>query len=63
MGTLLDRTLKLLEEDTRPLMDLSLATGISIYWLQKMKAGAIPDPSVNRTQHLYEYLSETKLKV
>lgn len=63
MGTLLDKTLKLLEEDERPLMDLSFETGISIYWLQKMKSGTIPDPSVNRTQQLYECLTKTKLKV
>lgn len=63
MGTLLDKTLKLLEKDDRPLMDLSFETGISLYWLQKMKAGSIPDPSVNRTQTLYEHLTNTKLKV
>lgn len=63
MGTLLDKTLELLNKDERPLMELSFETGISIYWLQKMKTGSIPDPSVNKTQDLYEHLSKTKLKV
>lgn len=63
MGTLLDKTLKLLKEDDRTPLELSQDTGLSVYWLQKMKAGAIPDPSVNRTQHLYEYLTSAKLKV
>lgn len=63
MGTLLDKTLDLLEEDSRPLQEISFATGISLYWLQKMKARCIPDPSVNRTQQLFEHLSNTKLKV
>lgn len=63
MGTLLDKTLDLLEEDSRPLQEISFATGISLYWLQKMRVRAIPDPSVNRTQQLFEFLSDTKLKV
>lgn len=63
MGTLLDKTLDLLKEEERPLQDISHDTGISLYWLQKMKTASIPDPSVNRTQELYEYLSNNKLKV
>lgn len=63
MGTLLDKTLDLLQEDPRSLQEVSQETGISLYWLQKMKVRSVPDPSVNRIQDLYEYLSNNKLKV
>jgi hypothetical protein len=45
------------------LFKVAEATGLSYYWVRRMYYGYIPDPSVNRTQALYEYLSNTKLEV
>lgn len=36
-------------------------THISYYWLRKFASGEFRNPSVNRVQYLYEYLSGTKL--
>jgi hypothetical protein len=62
-GTLLQRTNALLYEANQSLMEISRATGLSLYWLQKMKAGTVNSPSVNLVQVLYEYLSGKSLKV
>jgi hypothetical protein len=62
-GTLLQRTTSLLSETNQSLMEISRATGLSIYWLQKMKAGPVDNPSVNLVQTLYEHLAQKTLKV
>ena len=43
------------------LLTIYNATGLSFYWLRKFQAGEIKDPSVNRVQRLYEYLSGKRL--
>ena len=60
-GTLLARTIELLKADTRTLRMVGQATGIPYYWLKKLSAGEISDPSVNRIQQLFEFLSKTKI--
>ena len=60
-GTLLAKTRCLLKD--RELLDVYSATGLSFYWLKKLASGEIRNPSVNRVQFLFEYLSQTKLAV
>jgi hypothetical protein len=62
-GSLLKRTNALLNNSAQSLMEISRATGLSLYWLQKMKAGTVADPSVNSVQILYEHLAQSKLKI
>lgn len=58
---LLDETLRLLHLYKKPLLELSKEADLPLYWLRKLKEGSIRDPSVNRIQKLYEYLSSTTL--
>ena len=60
-GTLLAKTIELLKADKRTLRMVGQATGIPYYWLKKLSAGEIDDPSVNRIQQLYEFLSKKKI--
>lgn len=60
-GTLLITTIKLLKADRRTLRIVGHATGIPYYWLKKLSAGEIDDPSVNRIQQLFEFLSKKRL--
>jgi len=61
--SLMLKTSELLEADPRSLLDLHKESGISYYWLRKFKSGILSDPSVNKVQALYEFLSGTKLRV
>lgn len=65
MGSLLERTVELLREDMkdRTLLELHKETGLPFYWLRKMAGRETKDPSVNRVQALYEYLSGDKLEL
>lgn len=56
-GTLHARTRALLNNDKRTLDEISRASGLSVYWLQKFRTGQIHDPSANKVQRLYEYLT------
>jgi dynactin complex subunit len=60
-GTLLTTTIELLKADPRTLRMVSQATAIPYYWLKKLSAGEINDPSVNRIQQLFEFLSKKRL--
>lgn len=62
-GTLLAKTLVLLKASSEDPMKIHKATDLPFYWLKDMKAGKTKNPSVNRIQHLYEYLSNQSLKV
>lgn len=62
-GSLLTATLLLLKESKKSALVLHIETGIPYYWLKKFMANAIPDPSVNRVQSLYEHLAQRKLAV
>jgi len=37
------------------IQDVMRATGLPYFWLLRLKAGDIPDPSVNRVQILHSY--------
>lgn len=60
-GSLMTETLRLLKERKETLINISDKTEIPFYWLRKFLGGEINDPSVNRVQRLYEYLSGTQL--
>ncbi len=56
-GTLMRETLRLLKARRETLVNISTETGIPFYWLRKFLGGEVDNPSVNRVQRLYEYLS------
>lgn len=60
-GSLMTETLRLLKDRNQTLPTIMVATGIPFYWLRKFSAGQIRQPSVNRIQKLYEYLSGRQL--
>lgn len=62
-ATLLTRTRALLSNDERGLLTIHKESGLPFYWLKKFSAGEIKDPSVNKVQRLYEFLSRHKLAV
>lgn len=62
-GTLMQRTIEMLDElpNGESLPEFAARLGISYYWLRKFKSGEIPNPSVNKVQHLYEELTGKSL--
>lgn len=56
-GSLVTRTLILLQNDERSLPAISRQSGIPFYWLRSFKENRVPSPNVNRVQRLYEFLS------
>lgn len=58
---LMERTLQLLEKTDKTLPEIYAETGLSFYWLRKFKSREFKDPSVNRVQQLYEYLTGQQL--
>ena len=62
-GTLYERTLVLLKESEVSLPKVYLDTRLPYYWLKKFSSGDIKNPSVNRVQKLYEYLTGRELDV
>lgn len=62
--TFKDKTIEVLQN--RPaklkLKQIAIDTGIPLGWIKMMSAGRIDDPSVCRTQTLYEYLTGKKLE-
>lgn len=60
--TAMERTRRLLRESGKPLPDVyadlkAQGADISYYWLRKFSSGAVEDPSVNRVEVLYRYLT------
>lgn len=62
-GSLHSKTLSLLQQDGRSLLEISVHCGVSYYWIKKFFRNENPDPSVNRVQALYEFLTQAKLEV
>ena len=54
------KTIALLKK--RDLLEVYVATKISFYWLRKFASGVYKNPSVNRVQFLYEYLTGKKVR-
>lgn len=62
-GTLFIRTRELLLDEQRSLIEISEQSGIPFYWLKSFRRGESVGPSVNRVQHLYEFLTGSALRV
>lgn len=60
-----DKVLELLASRPRntTYKDVAEATGLPEPWLKKFAANEIKDPSVNRVETLYNYLTGTPLNV
>lgn len=60
-GSLYETTLRLLREV--PTLQVHKDTGLPFHWLKRLRENQIENPSVNRIQKLYEYLTGQPLKV
>jgi len=61
--SLLMRTRNLLQEASLSYLDIYKATGLPPSWLSGIATAKVRDPSVNKVQRLYEFLSGTALKI
>lgn len=61
--TLYVKTLALLHACKKPLPLIYKETDLPFYWLRKLYDGKIENPSVNRIQRLYEYLTGKPLEL
>jgi hypothetical protein len=55
---LLETTLTLLRNCDLPLAEIAQRSNLGYEWLKKLKADAIPDPSVNKIQKLHDFLAQ-----
>lgn len=62
-GTLVEKASELLEATDLTNDAIFFATGIPTGWIAKFRQGNTADPSVNRVQCLYEFLSDKILEV
>jgi hypothetical protein len=60
-GSLMAETAKLLKESGKAPQDIYAETGLPFHWVKKFATGEFENPSVNRVQFLYEYLSGNAL--
>jgi len=60
-SSLIIKTKELLTNDARSLLEIHRASGIPFYWLQKFSSKHFDNPSVNRVQYLYEFLTNSQL--
>ncbi len=62
-GSLLNKTRTMLikAKSNNELETIAHRTSIPFLWLNKIADGYIDDPSVNRIQKVYEYISDKKL--
>ncbi len=65
--SLLEKTRELLntrlDNEDEALIAICYETGFAYHWVRKLGLGQFKNPSVNRVQFLYEYLTGTKLIV
>jgi hypothetical protein len=62
-GSLHRRTLELLKASPLSTFDVATATGLTYSWVAAFAADLMADPSVNKVQALYEFLTKSKLAV
>ena len=55
--SLMKVTRDLLQRDKRTQQEIHQGTGIPFHWIQQFSFGKFKNPSVNRVQNLYEFLS------
>jgi len=60
---LLRTTRELLKKSEKTTLQIYMDTNLQPGWLDAVRKGTTKNPSVNRIQHLYEYLSQQKLSV
>ena len=60
-STLLNKTLQLLEG--KNIAEVSSETKLPYHWLRKLQKGEFKDPSVNRIESLYIFLSKKDLNI
>lgn len=60
-SSLLAKTRELLKSTHHSYLDIYKATGLTPFWLTGVSTGKTCNPSVNRIQHLYEFLAGKKL--
>lgn len=63
MQTLLLKTRTLLKSDSRPLTRVAEESGLPYHWVHSFRYREHRDPSVNRVQRLYEYLTGESLPI
>lgn len=61
--SLMAKTQALLKASKISYPQIFLDTSIEITWLSRFANGGTPNPSVNRVQKLYEYLTGKRLQV
>lgn len=57
------KTYELLRLDKRTLLEVHKESGLPFYWLRKFHACKIAEPSVNKVQALYEFLTNKPLEL
>lgn len=62
----MEKTRRLMREDSRSVPELYAAlhnsgSSITFYWLRKFHSGEVIDPSVNRVEEVYEFLTGRSL--
>jgi len=62
-GSLMTRTLTLVKNDSRNLLEIHKASNLPLYWLRGFMAGHFKNPSVNRVQALYEHYTGKSLTI
>lgn len=58
---LLKTTVDLLQGSDLPLREIADGAEVGYEWLRKFKANLIPDPSINRVQALYNFLTRSSM--
>lgn len=58
----LDHVLNLLKQSDKTAREIQNDTGLKEDWLNKLRQGLIDDPSVNKIEILYVYLSGKELQ-
>lgn len=59
---LLNETKKMLHESDLTLMEVAIGADVGFYWLQSFKRELHPEPSVVKTQKLYDFLKKQRGK-
>jgi len=57
---LLSETILLMDSTNESVASICKAINVSTRWYQKVKAGKFKDPSVNKIERLYNYLSRQR---
>ena len=57
------KTYELLRKSDKTLLDIHKESGLPFYWLRKFSGGKILEPSVNKIQALYEFLTNKPLEL